>query len=305
MTAPSLLLLVIVPLLALTESAPALAQAPAPPSFQGGTVYGGGQLGRRSPERRIRFVSVRVSPERRLLRFYARFDAACPGLSQGAAVSRIKEVPLAADGRFSGAEAYTEAGDLASQQGTWQFGGRFRGTDLARGTVRFQFTLRLSDGRSFQCDSGVVRWTVRDPLRAPGSGALRRSGAYVGHSAKPAPLPRFAPLLLRVSRDARRVATVAFVQTVRCRDNREHTVDPALLNTRISRRRRSFAGTASYTNSSGGQTERITVTVKGRFTRRRVVGHLLVRTRIVRAGRQVDACDSGRIRWAAENAGRR
>ncbi len=149
------------------------------------------------------------------------------------------------------AEAYTEAGDLASQQGTWQFGGRFRGTDLARGTVRFRFTLRLSDGRSFQCDSGVVRWTVRDPLRAPGSGALRRSGAYVGHSAKPAPLPRFAPLLLRVSRDGRRVTTVAFVQTVRCRDNREHTVDPALMKSRVSRRGRSFGGPASYTNSSG------------------------------------------------------
>jgi hypothetical protein len=244
-----------------------------------------------------------VSPQRRLLRFYARFDAACPAFRQGANASRVKEVPLAADGSFSGAEAFTDAGAQASMRGTWQFGGRFRGADLARGTVRFQFTLRFNDGRSFQCDSGFVRWTVRDPLRAPGSGVLRRSGAYVGHSATPAPLPTFAPLLLRVSRDGKRVVTVAFVQRVRCSDNREHSVDPALLNLRIGRRRHSFGGTASYAQTSGGQTERITVIVRGRFTRRRIVGRLRVRTRILRAGRQVDACDSGRFRWAAENAG--
>lgn len=82
------------------EAPAELAQAPAPPSFQGGTVYGGGQIGKRSPARRIRFVSIRVSPERRVLRFFARFDAACPGLPRGALGRRIKEVPLAADGSF-------------------------------------------------------------------------------------------------------------------------------------------------------------------------------------------------------------
>lgn len=150
----------------------------------------------------------------------------------------------------------------------------------------------------------MVKWIVRDPLRAPGSGLLRRSGAYVGHSARPAPLPNFAPLLLRVSRDAERVATVAFIQSVRCKNNREHSLDPALLNLPIRRRRQSFGGTASYPDSSGGQVERITVTIRGRFARRRVAGRLRVRTRIMRAGRQVDTCDSGRLRWSAERTSR-
>jgi hypothetical protein len=297
-------LLALLSLLALAASAPALAQAPAPPSFQGGTVYGGGQIGKRFASQKIRFVSIRVSPERSLLRFYAEFDVACAGLPQGALASRIKEVPLTSDGSFAGDEEYVDAGDVATQQGTWQFRGRFRERDVARGTVRFRFTLHLNDGRSFQCDSGVVRWTVRDPLRAPGSGVLRRAGAYFGHSAKPIPLPKFAPLLLRVSRDRERVAVMAFIQEVRCRDNREHSVGPALGNFPISRRRHSFGGTASYSNRFGGQTERITVTIRGRFTRRRASGHLRVKTRIVRDGRQIDECDSGRLRWAAESAGR-
>jgi len=65
----------------------------------------------------------------------------------------------------------------------------------------------------------------------------------------------------------------------------------------------SFGRTAPYSDRFAGPTERITVTISGRFTRRRVSGHLRVRTRIVRDGRQTDEGDSGPTRRSMSREG--
>ena len=288
---------------ALVLSAPALAQT-SPPGFQGGTVYGGGHIGK-GASAWVHYVGMRVSSDRTVVRFSGRFYLRCSdlGSQRRSEVARTQEVALQSDGRFSGGGPYADAGPDGSHQGTWQFSGRFRGRDLATGTARFSGSLRRHDGRVLQCDSGTVHWTVRNPLRAPGTGALRRSAAYYGYVGRTATDP--APLILRVSRGARFVTGLGFAQAVSCEGSPPIVVDSFLSGFLIGRDRK-FGGTASYVGSGtlGGQTERVTVTTSGRFTRRRVSGRLRIRARVLRGGQQIATCDSGRLTWAAERSGR-
>jgi hypothetical protein len=284
-------------LAALGATATALAQAAPRASFQGGTVYGGGQIGERSSDP-LHFVRIRVSRNRGALRFFASFNTGCTGRRERYVANTTQEVPLASDGRLAGGGVHRAAGSGGSQEGTWSFSGRFRGRDVATGTARLQMTVRLKDGQSFQCDTGVVRWTVRDPLRAPGTGALGRARTYFGHSEKRVRRPRAAPLLLRVSRGARSLA-LSYLQNVRCQVRGLEFVTHSVRGVPIERGG-SFRERTAFTEDLGEETERVTVSVLGRFNRSRVSGRLRVRVRILRDGRQVDRCDSGRLAWAAE-----
>jgi hypothetical protein len=284
-------------LVALGASATALAQTERQASFEGGTVYGGGQIGQRDSDP-LHFIRIRVSRERGVMRFFASFNAACTGRQERQVANARQEVPLASDGRFAGGGVHRDAGSGGSQEGTWSFNGRFRGRDVATGTARLQMTVRLNDGQTYQCDSGVVRWTVRDPLRAPGTGALGRARTYFGHSEKRGPRPRAAPLLLRASSGARSLA-MSYFQYVRCKVRGVDFVSHSVTGLPI-KRGGSFRERTSFSEDLGEETGRVTITVLGRFSRPRVSGRLRVRIRILRDGRRVDRCDSGRIAWAAE-----
>jgi hypothetical protein len=149
--------------------------------FPLGALYGGGRLGfGKIDDPSDQLVAIRVSQDRAQLNIVnvLNVDCADGGFAHRAPIAY--NVPLSADGSFSGSIPYHDHGPGGHEDGTFSYQGKFNGTDPAKGTSRLQFTVTLNGGGGTTCDTNAVKWEVRDPSSKPGSGRLKKKGAYYG-----------------------------------------------------------------------------------------------------------------------------
>jgi hypothetical protein len=283
-------------------SAAAATQTP----FPLGTLYGGGFLPSSNPAlpsvsspKHPQLVSIRASQDRTQLNFYGDLVPNCSGGPVGAifSVPASFNVPVNADGTFSGSEPYSTQGPSGRQDGTLTFAGRFKSADVVTGTVRLQTTAQSSGGAPFACDTGTRAFTVRDPRHAPGHGTPKRNARFFGY------VSNIGEYGLHFRRSTRTIAyqayTFGFVDN-QCTSghSRIGTTEFVTTGGRIRKGRFSISGRVT-SDAGGGNTVRYKLKLAGRFARARLTGKLTASADFVNAGGQVqDHCAAKLPFWA-------
>ena len=276
-----------------------LAAVPAPaagqnePAFDGGTLYGGGQVGGTIDRPRVQFMTARSSNDGAHVRVQAHFLANCPGVDGPLFAFVSVTLPVDAERSFQGSGEYRAGPD----DGDYTISGRFVTGDVVTGTARLTMTTTF-EGRPVSCDTGLFSWQARDPLHRPGSGRFARGTSYLGTTTQA------FPAMIRTARRGRTVTLGAFEYELDCEQRGKVFASLDIGPLDVSRRGAFSAATPYATAGPDGSTLRISIELSGRFTARVVRGTLSGTARMVRDGNVIDRCRLDRIRWSSERARR-
>jgi hypothetical protein len=278
-------------------------EAPRPFPIPDGSLYGGGVVGRPSSSGKTvtvkggtQLVSVSVAKDRKTLSIRGDLLVRCADAARVYAFPTAHDVSLSASGKFAGSSTHADSGSGGRQDGTWSFSGRFRENDYASGTARLVFTATFADGTRVDCDTGKLRFVVRDASRRPGAGDARADRTYYGLTGQN------RPIALRTSPKGSSIAALALGYSFaegKCQSGRGGAILPVeSAPVDITRRRSLVSQTFRFT--TGARQVTIKVDLSARFGRARVSGSLRVIQEVRENGARVDQCKTGKVSWQAE-----
>jgi hypothetical protein len=263
-----------------------LASAASAPLAPPGELLGGGAI----PENGtygLHFVTVRVTPDGRRVKFYGDWNGACEGFTGAVTASFFKIAAIAKDGSFKGRGPL----DSAVAAGPFSFQGTFTSPASAAGTGSVHFTFTPGPGRSYLCDTGTVAWQVRADRPLRGSPRPRPGAAYYGNTSQD------LPFVLRVSPDGRSVVQAALLWNATCAKSKAG-LSSATFTPTAPISQGAFSTTQRYTDAK--LSGRVVSTDTGRFGQRAAAGTWHIHVDVVaRRGGIADTCDSDRISWKA------
>ena len=270
-----------------------------PQDFPKGALYGGGRLGQgKAFEPADQIVAIRLSQDRAQLNFFGTVNLDC---NDGSAAHRSPaafNVPLKADGSFSGSIPYHDSGPAGHEDGTFSYQGKFTGTDPGKGTARLQFTVTLNNGGGGTCDTSSFPWEVRDPSQKPGSGRLAKKGGYYGIRSDTRDLE------FRVGKSGKSVNDVYFDVPFDAGQCTGGVMPPSraigtAVPFKIKKGRFKTSSSIDLFLDSG--TPRYKWSIKGKFGKSRVTGTLQYTADVHDAqGNVVGHCASPKLTWRAE-----
>ena len=263
-----------------------LASAASAPLAPPGELLGGGAI----PENGttgLHFVTVRVTPDGRHVKFYGDWNGACQGFTGAVTASFYKIAAIAKDGSFKGRGPL----DSAVAAGPFSFEGAFTSPTSATGTGSVHFTFAPGPGKSYLCDTGTVAWQVRADRPLGGSPRPRPRAAYYGNTSQD------LPFMLRVSPDGRSVVQAALLWSATCAKSKAG-LSSATFTPTAPIAQGAFSTTQRYTDAK--LSGRVVSTDTGRFGQRAAAGTWHIHVVVVgRRGGIADKCDTGRISWKA------
>jgi hypothetical protein len=258
-------------------------------------------------------VSVRVAKDGKTARFFVNLNVTCNKVLNdqtsffSTAAVRTK---ISGDGHFRYDKGYSftfadrPAYAVLSFKGTFWQGGR------ATGSARLREVRKNEDGTQTRCVSKRTRWELRQVGNvAQPDGHLAPGAAYYGFAAKRTtpkdldygkPFGIRLPVMVRVSKDGKRVALATWYWTNKCTsDIHDFSVNfspPARI-----RPDGSFSSPEQWDKTFTDVVGHNAVTFKGRFTPRGVAGVYRIHTvyNNVSDGALNDTCDTGVVRWRA------
>jgi hypothetical protein len=268
---------------------------------EGGTLYGGGTLGStyrpNGAHLDVKFVTARVSDDVKAVHFYGDLNSVCKGYKGAVTANFDAEVPLGADGTFTGSG--TKATQAHAKNLKYDFSGKFDGTSAASGTASATFTF-LSEGKSYPCASGTARWQARsevkdsDPKPAPAAGAL-----YAGNN------EQTYPFTLRVAQDAKQVAQLATETEVKCTGKKAPIFYAVIAPPAPISADGAFVSTESWDAGAfffgAGVKAKASQRVSGTFASTTASGTWKVDVVLtsVKTGKKTGSCTTGAVHWSA------
>lgn len=256
----------------------------------GGALLGGGAIGSEFvplASYKLHFTTVRLGTSGTRIRFFGDWNGRCDGYNGAVTASFFQEVAVKDDGTFKGKGPL----ESTSAEGTFIFEGRFTGPGSAEGTGGVDFTFR-SGSSSYKCSTGTVVWQTRTSVDRFGRARPAAGRAYFGNTTQR------LPMVLRVSRNGKRIEQQAGLWNATCKKNiaglGRATSSPSF----AIRPDGSFGFTERYTEAYGDFTAHITSTHTGRFGLSTASGTWRVKVDVQdTAGKSSDHCDSGAQRW--------